>query len=91
MSLPTLDPQQRLWFAIGLGVLGGATVASWGAKHLFSEGTTEKERKGMLAAAAIGLSALAIQQLLAAEDRWKAGDLESVIKKGTEYVQGGVK
>lgn len=43
------------WFAIGMGVIGGAVIASWGYEHMFVHGLTRDEKRnlGVLGAGAL--------------------------------------
>lgn len=57
-------------FAIGLGVVGGVTIASWGVKHMFGEGLTAQERKNILYAMGVGVAAIAGSVLFKLDRAW---------------------
>jgi hypothetical protein len=45
-------PQATLVF-IALGSIGGFAIASWAYEHLFVEGLTDEERRGLLAGSVV--------------------------------------
>lgn len=48
----SVDPNQGLYLTVGLGVIGGLFIGKYAYEHLFVEGLTAEERKGMLLFAA---------------------------------------
>lgn len=62
------------------GVVVGAIIASWGAKHFFVEGLTDKERKNFLMFAASILGVVGANELLDLDKVWYLTP-ETILKK----------
>lgn len=66
----TIKSGVNMPFAIGLGVVGGVTIMSWGVKHMFGDGLTPKERKNILIAMGVGVAAIAGSVLFKLDKEW---------------------
>lgn len=65
------DIDKQLLFLVFGGTVGGIFLGSEAVKHLFVEGLTKQERKGLLAFSAVGIGAYAIGNLLELDEEWK--------------------
>lgn len=61
-------------FVLGLGVIGGLAIGSWAVEHLFVEGTSDKERRGILIFSAVTIAGYAAANLLDVDRRWYSVD-----------------
>jgi hypothetical protein len=65
---------------VAASVLAGFMIAAEGVKHLFVEGLEDKERKGLLQLATIGLTAWGMSKLIDLDEHWYL-TIEGVSKK----------
>lgn len=63
-------PESSKWLAIGMGVAGGAVIASWGYEHMFVHGLTRDEKRGLGMLGASALLAYGLVKLAHLDEKW---------------------
>lgn len=80
---------QKLW-VLGLGIVGGLFIGSWGVSHLFGEGLDERERKQLLTAGGVGVF-MGAMMLLDVDEKWWNVEKTAAWAEGWVSQQAGAK
>jgi len=66
-----MSPEDLRRYAVyGMGLVGGAAIASWGVKHLFVVGLSDAERRTLVGFGAGVAAVSALAYLLDIDRRW---------------------
>ena len=82
--IPVLDQQDRMLVVVGLGTIGGLFIGYQAVQHLFVEGVTSEERKGVLMYSAAALAAWGLTKLVDLGEYSKYVDVIQLISGAQE-------
>jgi hypothetical protein len=92
MSQPSdkfLTDDQRMAVIVGMGLIGGVFFAKVGLEHMFVEGLTDKERKGIFVAVASGLALWGLTKMVDLQEHWYLTADTAAEKAAAEAAKSG--